>query len=1305
MLTTSLGIDKKKPAMKGSSNILDDLFNKPKVEVKPKEKPDMRPGLKILTDPKNLANLGGSNIPDPEVRPGTRNQKPYSAPKKQSIVIAGKKREVEFDNPPTAADIKDAQDHFFRQDHPEAAKEYDALTTKIKALPRSDPNRATLVSKRNSLMSTGKASEPLPSDSTDRGFIGKVDDAAKVFAAVEQEKRKPLENFRKAVSEKVVQGADYIDKVTGKKPGDEFWKDGSLGAAVRASNPAELSLVTGATKPSDYLKEHDQLENNYLNDKSAENLASGALHLGAPFLDAAGIAGGIAGAPGQLSKLKNLTSNLLKSKGVQTAERSAGEIFNAARVAERQSKVPDLKPVDLTYGADGSVKYVPPKKVVPKIKPLDNPQAEPTEFNLPSNQSPLNAPGEPIVPKHTERQAKGFGSDFNPTFGIEGFGDLPDGVKGFGSDFNPTFGIEGFGDLPDGVKWVGNNLEWHGDPTLDAPFNPYLYPNDIVKKRGTYQSNLTKAKNPPTTPKAVPNQSPLNATPTTPGAPTHFNTGDALWQNAGTDVPVKVTGYLGNKGGKHYVSIEGTNTGIPLDELTYTNPTPKPPQIEAQGQVGAGVDGAKVAASNLSSEAQRQQFGLGDRPKNEPITRASLEANAVDNGTHDLAKNIVLDVEKDGKKARPISAQEQTDLGRVTAQTSTDLQKLHTQVAEGIAKGEDVTDAQRMLDDLASKHETLIKANEYTGTEQSAAFRSRNNAYLDLETPAGVYNEGVIRKGSALSPDETKKLNDLVSKVDEHKAQIDALQNENANLQKAVVDYQRLGAGKPSGGGRRIARSDVEIKARRMDAAERIKKSIEDSKTSSLNANPLIPKELDFKAIADYALTYVEEGVGKVEDIVNLATKALNESGVPVTKDQVQEAMVKWATPKKSQRMLDTQLMLRDRARKEIREALNDLGKTKLQKVIMEASALPRSLQATADLSATLRQGVLLGAGNPLKASVAFGKAMRSMVDPVYYAKLERALWESPMAKVRKQAGLYIADKGGLNLGEESFMSRFVEKLPGIGAITNASERHYVAFLNNLRASTFDDMVSKFPEMGLADQKALADFINVSTGRGRTDFGKVGSQVFFSPRFMASRIEAPLDAIGLTSNGRAMWKSPAARRQLMQSWGSLLGGGSGLLALAKAGGAEVSLDPESPDFGKAKFGNTRFDIWGGFTPAVRLVAGIGKQSKSGDAAKFSQGSADKVMKFFRYKLAPLPNLGIGLLDKKDAVGTPFMVDKEGSMTVKTVTQDSLKTITPLVAKDLWELWNSETTPMPVKITGSVLAPLGVGVNTYKKKGN
>jgi hypothetical protein len=44
-----------------------------------------------------------------------------------------------------------------------------------------------------------------------------------------------------------------------------------------------------------------------------------------------------------------------------------------------------------------------------------------------------------------------------------------------------------------------------------------------------------------------------------------------MWHNKDHDQPVKVIGEAGERDGRRYVKIEGSDTGVPEDELEYAD--------------------------------------------------------------------------------------------------------------------------------------------------------------------------------------------------------------------------------------------------------------------------------------------------------------------------------------------------------------------------------------------------------------------------------------------------------------------------------------------------------------------------------------------------------------------------------------------------------------------------------------------------------------------------------------------------------------------------------------------------------------
>ncbi|MEX0621513.1 MAG: hypothetical protein WD187_00760 [Candidatus Woykebacteria bacterium] len=83
--------------------------------------------------------------------------------------------------------------------------------------------------------------------------------------------------------------------------------------------------------------------------------------------------------------------------------------------------------------------------------------------------------------------------------------------------------------------------------------------------------------------------------------PPDIKLGEATWKNKDTDQPITVLGYLGEKEGRHYISVGGSDAGVPLDEIEYPTekaeeelpPMPAPedasPPVESQPEGDEGA--------------------------------------------------------------------------------------------------------------------------------------------------------------------------------------------------------------------------------------------------------------------------------------------------------------------------------------------------------------------------------------------------------------------------------------------------------------------------------------------------------------------------------------------------------------------------------------------------------------------------------------------------------------------------------------------------------------------------------------------
>lgn len=371
--------------------------------------------------------------------------------------------------------------------------------------------------------------------------------------------------------------------------------------------------------------------------------------------------------------------------------------------------------------------------------------------------------------------------------------------------------------------------------------------------------------------------------------------------------------------------------------------------------------------------------------------------------------------------------------------------------------------------------------------------------------------------------------------------------------------------------------------------------------------------------------------------------------------------------------------------------------------VALDAANVPRAVMASADLSAPLRQGLVLGVSRPKQAAQAGGAMLRSFA--------RESAFEDTMAQIAahpnvqnglfKKTGLYLSDGGTPGAGEEMFRSRLAERIPVLGKVVKASERAYSAYLNHLRASTFNTSAEAFERAGITpathpeEFKALAEWVNISSGRG--DLGRleklapVLSQAMFSPRFQASRA-------ALLNPYTYAKLPPAVRKIAMRDMAATVGANVALLSMAHLAGADVETDPRATDFAKIKAGDTRLDFTGGLGPWVRFAAQMAAGAKitSGGRHKALDGSGkypetrlSVAAKFAESKSAPPVGLLIEALRGTTFDGKPF--DPKDA---------ALRRALPLLAQDFAAAVRANGLAKGTALAAP--AVLGAGVQTYEK---
>jgi hypothetical protein len=402
-----------------------------------------------------------------------------------------------------------------------------------------------------------------------------------------------------------------------------------------------------------------------------------------------------------------------------------------------------------------------------------------------------------------------------------------------------------------------------------------------------------------------------------------------------------------------------------------------------------------------------------------------------------------------------------------------------------------------------------------------------------------------------------------------------------------------------------------------------------------------------------------------------------------------------------------------------IRGQLGPIQDAQKSSAILEAFNFPRGVMASWDLSAPLRQGLPMI--HKREFWTAFKPMMESWASEEGFQAAQKAISDRPLFKKRMDpvtgkelpsfaddAGLKLTDLVDLNSREEAIMSTWAERIPGV----RRSNRAYTAFLNNLRADAFEALVKDSKLFGsdlkvnLKDARDIAQFVNTATGRG--SLGKLEASAsilntgLFAPRLIASRVDM-LTRMLRPSTYTMM--NPMVRKEYTKSLLALTAFGTTVLSLAKLAGAEVSLDPTSSDFGKAKIGDkVRLDPWGGFQQyavlAARLASGKVTSSTSGKEydlfnkkGPFDPTHADILSRFVRGKTNPVINFAWGLMDaQREMSGKPMQ------FTTPNPFENSIaQRFIPIFVQDVYQIAKEEPSLLPF------LAPaagLGMGVQVY-----
>lgn len=383
---------------------------------------------------------------------------------------------------------------------------------------------------------------------------------------------------------------------------------------------------------------------------------------------------------------------------------------------------------------------------------------------------------------------------------------------------------------------------------------------------------------------------------------------------------------------------------------------------------------------------------------------------------------------------------------------------------------------------------------------------------------------------------------------------------------------------------------------------------------------------------------------------------------------------------------------------------------TKVLDVAGNVLNVPRALMSSVDLSIPFRQGVFF---------VGRKEFWKNLLPMVRYAaskeKYEAAMSairerpNYPLYRVGEPGGLQLTDLDhNLNTREEAFQTSYAERIPTIGALVRFSSRGATAFLNKVRADVMDSLLQNMEEQGIdlntkeshfgkTAHDSIISLVNNGTGRGGLwkleSSAPLLNAALFSPRLNSSRIT-------LMNPWYYYTLHPAVRREALKSLLSFGAIAATTLGLATYFlGADVEMDARSSDFMKVRFGNTRYDPWGGFQQygvlAARLatnqrITGQGEIQTLG--ARFgSPTRLDAMANFLLSKASPIPSFFADYFRGRDPVGVPF-----------NATNEVLSRVTPMAIQDMADLIKDRG---PTGILMSMPGFLGIGVQTYQMRDN
>ncbi len=268
-----------------------------------------------------------------------------------------------------------------------------------------------------------------------------------------------------------------------------------------------------------------------------------------------------------------------------------------------------------------------------------------------------------------------------------------------------------------------------------------------------------------------------------------------------------------------------------------------------------------------------------------------------------------------------------------------------------------------------------------------------------------------------------------------------------------------------------------------------------------------------------------------------------------------------------------------------------------------DISNFMRTMIAGGDVSVAGRQLRVLGQAYPIEWGGAVKKGLGAYRSDKLAVLMRKEYEASEFHKEAKRYVQFFDPAGTVTTAPserpEWYMSQYPEQIPILGHLIRMGNRNYVETMNMMTQDVWDKLRAQDLRNGIepTDEQLNLRGKWLMSMTGRPEIGGVvgrriapiASGFFFAPRFAVSRFTAPTYLRHL-ANG-----DPVAReigRKTAIAFASFIGTNLAILALIKlASGddAEIELNPLSPDWGKAKTGSTRHDLWAGHQQDARFM--------------------------------------------------------------------------------------------------------------------